>query len=81
MGDINLQALCQLLNSACNNADVSFFCTLNHLLKGRKRQLLGPIILGALAKTRHYGAHYAKYAHYWCILCEAFSETREISGA
>ena len=31
MADIYLQALCQLLNSACNIVHVSFFGTFNHL--------------------------------------------------
>jgi len=37
--------------------------------------------MGVLAKTRHYGAHYAKSVQYWCGLCEACLETTEISGA
>ena len=50
MGDMCLQALCQLLSSACNNAGVSFFCTLNHL-KGAKAPPAGPNYTGRAGKN------------------------------
>ena len=59
MGDICLQALCQLLNSACNNAGVSFFCTLNHL-KGAKAPAAGPNYTGRAGKNETL----------WCALCK-----------
>ena len=81
MDDVYLQALCQLLNSARNNAGVSFFFAPLITFRGRKRQLMGTIIVGVLVYMRHYGAQYARYAPSWCILCETYSETSGISGA
>ena len=66
MGDICLQALCQLLNSACNNAGELFFCTLNHLfctlnhLKGAKAPAAGPNYTGRAGKNETL----------WCALCK-----------
>lgn len=59
MSGIRLQALCQLLNSACNNASVSFFCTVNNL-KGAQAPAAGPNYTGRADKNETL----------WCALCK-----------